>query len=327
MPDFQKTKPLPVIIDTDPGVDDALALLLALRSRELDVRALCTVCGNVDVHRATRNLCTVLNLLPGPYPPLAQGAKHPLQRTLCTAGHIHGTDGLGGRTTSQPVPQDPKEKVLPLSRRDAADEILHHIAGSSEALTLIALGPLTNIALALQRDRQLVHRIQELIVMGGAYTQAGNITPAAEFNIFVDPEAAQEVFTSGLPITAVGLDVTRQVRLDQRTREDWIGSSPSPMHKAIQKWTDYSLQAMQHLEGTASMPLHDPLAVMVAMHPDLVQTQAMHVQVETQGSATLGMTLADRRPLLESRKERPNLQVCTQVDKRRSLDLFLEGLR
>ncbi|MDZ7762348.1 MAG: nucleoside hydrolase [Desulfovermiculus sp.] len=192
--------PLSVLIDTDPGVDDALALLLALNSPELEVKAITTVCGNVDVHTATSNLFTVLKLLPGPCPVLAKGAERPLVREPCFANHVHGQNGLGGTTADTGAAKPP----LALSEREAGDEILHQIEVSPEPLTIITLGPLTNMALALDRDPDLGRKIRGMIMMGGAYIGPGNITPAAEFNIFADPDAANLVFRSGLHITAVG---------------------------------------------------------------------------------------------------------------------------
>lgn len=313
--------PTHVLIDTDPGVDDALALLVALNSHELEIQAITTVCGNVDVHTATSNLCTVLELVPGPHPVLAKGANRPLVREPFFANHVHGTNGLGGTTTAQGT-----AATASLSEREAYAEIGHQINISVEPLTLITLGPLTNIALALERDPKLADNVAEMIMMGGAYLGPGNITPAAEFNIFADPQAADRVFRSGIPLTTVGLDVTRQVRLNRETLNAWVHTSGSPARQKVQEWTEHSLNYMQDLDGHASIPLHDPLAVLVAMQPGLVQTQSMYVQVETQGEITLGMTLADRRPILARWKEASNVQVCTHVHSRQSLDRFLGGI-
>lgn len=312
-----------VLIDTDPGVDDALALLLALSCQELQVKAITTVCGNVPVEKATSNLLRVLELLPGPYPVLAQGAEQPLEREPFFSAHVHGTDGLGavgaeqGQTAS--IPES-------LSKDTAAEEILRQTWNSSEPLTLISLGPLTNIALALNQDPDLKNRVQELILMGGAYTVPGNITPAAEFNIYVDPEAADLVFRSGMPITAVGLDVTRQVRLSRESLQAWVQAQDTPLRRSIQDWSRHGLEFMQDLTGEASMPLHDPLAVLACMRPELLGTEPMHVQVETRGELTRGMTLPDLRPVLEKWKPEPNLRVCTRVDREKALQLFLETL-
>ncbi len=314
-----------VIIDTDPGIDDALALILALNSPELDVAAVTTVCGNVDVDTATRNLVTVLNLLPGPCPVLARGAAKPLVRKPFPASHIHGLDGLGDSRSSASK-QEPRSSGLVLSGRDGADEILHQLGSSPEPLTIISLGPLTNLALARDRNPGLFRQTKQLVMMGGAYCGPGNITPAAEFNIFADPDAAEVVFNSGIPITAVGLDITRQVRLDRRAIEGLVREKGSEVSRCVQAWTDRLLDSMHELEGVASMPLHDPLAVLTCLEPKLVVTQALHVVVETEGRTTTGMTLADRRPIGQDWKNPPNLEVCTEVDSRRALTMFLERM-
>ncbi len=316
----------PVLIDTDPGVDDALALLLALNSDKLQVKAITTVSGNVDVQRATYNLYRVLQHVTGPYPALAQGAEQPLCREPFFAGHIHGRDGLGGANSSQKYGSGVASVPPALSFRSAAEEILFQTANSPEPLNLIALGPLTNIALALQQDPDLPGKIQELTIMGGAYTVPGNITPAAEFNFYVDPEAADLVFRSGINIVAVGLDVTRQVMVSRQELQSWVQSRGSHTWSSIQTWTRHSLDFMQNLTGKPFLPLHDPLAVLACIYPHLVKTEPMHVAVETKGEHTRGMSLADLRPILEKWKDEPNIQVCTQVDSRQSLNLFWEGL-
>jgi len=218
--------PQRVIIDTDPGIDDALALILALVSLELRIEAITTVCGNVPVDLATANALRVLELFPRErHPPVAQGAERPLVRPLSSAALVHGDDGLGG-VTRQRLP-DGLPRYQPaagaLSSLDAVTCLLDLIRQYPGELTLIALGPLTNVAQAWQRDRATMRQLARIVMMGGAITVPGNVTPVAEFNISVDPEAAQLVFTSGLPLTLIGLDVTERVRLtttmlEQRVR-------------------------------------------------------------------------------------------------------------
>ena len=318
--------PRSVLIDTDPGVDDALALLLALNSPELEVKAITTVCGNVDVQAATANLFSVLELLPGPYPALAKGAERPLSREPHFADRVHGANGLGGHPMDTERSYSASPALPALSPRDGAAEIQHQVESCPQPLTIITLGPLTNLALALDRDPDLGRKISSIVMMGGAYMGPGNITPAAEFNIYADPEAADLVFRSGMPITAVGLDVTRQVRLDRQTLLQWMRQVDSPAWQRIGNWTAHALDYMDQLEGQASIPLHDPLAVLVCLDPDLVDTEDMHVVVETKGESTRGMTLADRRPILQKWKARPNLKVCTRVNSRQCLNRFLEGI-
>ena len=208
--------PRPVVIDTDPGIDDALALMLALRAPEIHVELLTTVAGNVPVDVATANACRLVALLnPSVLAGGGRGAARPLRRPLYTATAIHGHDGLGGLTQLRrpdgslqyPPPQ------RPTAQRQAVQRLLTLVETYRQDLTVIALGPLTNIARAIMHAPETMQQLGRLIIMGGAIAVPGNVTAVAEFNIFVDPHAADIVFRAGLPITLVPLDVTRQVRL------------------------------------------------------------------------------------------------------------------
>src|SRR5215470_6834000 len=206
----------PVVIDTDPGIDDALALMLALRSPELQVELITTVAGNVPVQVATANARRILAVLAPPaWPVVAQGAAHPLRRPLYNAMAFHGDDGLGGMTTRRRTDGSPYYPVpaRPAARRQAVQRLLQLVQRYGRDLTVIALGPLTNIARAIQLASATMQQLGRLVIMGGAIGVPGNSTPVAEFNIFVDPHAADVVFRAGLPLTLVPLDVTRQVRL------------------------------------------------------------------------------------------------------------------
>jgi len=318
-----------VIIDTDPGIDDALALLLALRSPELEVLAITTVSGNVPVGVATRNVFTVLSLLPADRrPPVAEGASGPLQKQPTYATSVHGEDGLGGfhrhRGSFRPLRGTPPR--VPSSQRGAAGEILHHICASTERCTVIALGPLTNIAQAIERGRATMAGLKRIVVMGGAFTVSGNVTPAAEFNMFVDPHAARLVFHAGIPLTVVGLDVTRKVRLTRETTEKKVTPRQTMISQFLCDCTADLFAFCEEQEGVASFPLHDPLAVGVVIDPSLVVCESMHVDVETRGNVTEGMTVADRRPIRASWKKPPNADVCLAVDASRFLSLFLDRL-
>src|SRR5713101_9768524 len=210
------TRPRPVAIDTDPGIDDALALMLALRSPELRVELLTTVAGNVPVPMATANARRILALLAPPvWPAVAQGLGRPLRRPLHTATAFHNNDGLGGVTHLRHADGSPCYPVLeqPAAHRQAVQRLLQVVQRYGRDLTLIALGPLTNIARAIQLAPALMQQLGRLVIMGGAIGVPGNISPVGEFNIFVDSHAADVVFREGLPITLVPLDVTRQVRL------------------------------------------------------------------------------------------------------------------
>jgi purine nucleosidase/pyrimidine-specific ribonucleoside hydrolase len=312
-----------VIIDTDPGIDDALALLLALRSPELDIAAITTVSGNVGVETATANVFRILSLLPDvPHPPVARGASRPRRKDPVYATHVHGVDGLGGSGSRR----DDGSNSGParLSGRDAADEILHQLAVVPHPLTLIALGPLTNVAAAFERDRETMARANRIVSMGGAISVPGNITPVAEFNIHVDPEAAGIVFQSGIPLTVVPLDVTRQVRLTAGMLQEAMPAQRTPVQQFVCDCTAQAFATAGGAEGAAGIFLHDPLAVGAVIDPSFVSSQAMHVAVETRGEWTDGMTVADRRPFKTPLQEAPNAEVCVGVDAPRFLSFFLE---
>jgi ribokinase len=313
----------PVVIDTDPGVDDALALMLALRSPELRLELITTVAGNVTVERATANARHVLALFNPPlWPVIAQGAARPLRRSLYTSTFVHGADGLGGLTQLQrpdgrlryPLPP------CPSARRQAVRRLLRVVETYGRELTIVALGPMTNIARAIQRAPELMRRIGRLVIMGGAIAVPGNVTPTAEFNIFVDPHAADVVLTSGLPITLIPLDVTRQVRLTSTFFRQTVRGAGTALAQAVRHMTRHLLTGPQ-AEG---MAMHDPLAVAVALDPSLVRTTRLPVVVETQGQQTLGMTVADRRPASRQSTVLPHADVALQVDAERVLRLVAE---
>lgn len=320
------TSPRRVIIDTDPGVDDALALLLALQSPELYVEAITTVSGNVDIDRATRNALTVLGLFPPERRPrVAKGAGRPLRGALYTATHVHGDDGLGGVTRlclpdGQPRYPPAHDALVSGHAVDCLLDLLRRFAGE---LTLIALGPLTNVASALRRDAALMRQLADLVIMGGAVSVPGNVTPVAEFNIYVDPEAAQIVFTSGLPLTLIGLDVTECVRLTADMLAQRAGPLATSMAQFLLDCTALTMDSSARLERQAGMAMHDPLVVGTVIDPSLVRTMPLPVQVETQGEWTTGMTVADRRPMRPELKTPANANVALEVDGARFLDLFL----
>jgi ribokinase len=262
--------PRHVIIDTDPGVDDALALILALQSPEICVDAITTVSGNVHVDLATHNALTVLGLFPPQRrPPVAKGASQPLNRALLTAAHVHGDDGLGGishlRTAAGQLRYAPASASL--TSGDAVTCLLDCIRRAPGELTLIALGPLTNVAQALQRDASLVRQLAGVVIMGGAVTVPGNITPVAEFNIYVDPEAAQIVFASGLPTTLIGLDVTERVRLRAETLGQHVRPGSSALGQFVAECTAQTMQFSAREEWQVGMAMHDPLAVGAVVDP------------------------------------------------------------
>ena len=314
----------PILIDTDPGIDDALAILLAFGSPEVSVEAITTVAGNVEVDLATRNALRILDVVrPGRRPRVARGAAAPLAGPLVTAAHVHGDDGLGnvGRCLEPDGRLRYAEPSRTLEMLDGAGLILEtadHFAGR---LVIVALGPLTNVALALQRDPARLAQAARMVVMGGAVAVAGNVTPAAEFNIHVDPEAAAAVLASGLPVELVPLDVTRQVVLTRSELASALARHGGPAARFIEDFTAHGFD-FETRRGDGTMALHDPLAMGVAVDPSLVTLEALHVAVECQGSLTRGMTVADRRP--HRNAPPPTCRAALDVDAPRFLRLFLE---
>ncbi len=329
---MKATGPRRVIIDTDPGVDDALAILLALRSPEIEVVAITTVCGNVPVGQATKNLFRILNLVKVPPELLiGQGAARPLRQPLINATNVHGADGLGGLDCFRNPDGSPlyPDASLPATLPTAQDVWRDCVRRYPEELTLITLGPLTNLAVALKVDPTTVGRLRGVISMGGAIAVPGNISPAAEFNIYVDPHAAQRVIQARLPehgqaggpMTLVPLDVTTKVSLNRTALQRLTAKSTDPVCRFAGHTTGSALAFAEEIEGHGLFHLHDPLAVAVAIDPSLVTLTPLHVEVETEGQATRGMTLADRRSLQAEHKAVPNLHVALAVDAARVLSL------
>jgi purine nucleosidase/pyrimidine-specific ribonucleoside hydrolase len=322
--------PRRVIIDTDPGVDDALALILALQSPELYIDAITTVSGNVDVELATQNTLTILELFsPERRPPVARGANRPLVGVLNTAVHVHGDDGLGGVSRMLTAAGQPCYPAVgaPQLMQDAVVCILDLIRRAPGELTLVALGPLTNLALAWRRDAHAFQHLVELVIMGGAVTVPGNVTPVAEFNIHVDPEAAQIVFASGVPITLIGLDVTERVRLTGELIDLSVRPVGSPLSQFVMDCTARTIAYSSRVERPPGMAMHDPLAVGALIDPTLVHTVPLSVQVETKGELTRGMLVADRRHLRSDLVARANVRVALDVDADRFLEMFLRRLQ
>jgi len=320
--------PLPLLIDTDPGIDDALALLLAFASPEASVEAITTVAGNVPVERSTENVFRILEKLKSPHPPVvARGAARPLVRPLVSATHVHGEDGLGDLNqfrNPDGSPRYPPVEARP-SSVNGPDLILETARRFRGELVVVALGPLTNLALALQRDRDGLASVRRLVVMGGAVASPGNVTPVAEFNFYVDPEAAARVLESGLPVELIPLDVTRQAILLRATLEARLSACPGHLAQFI---SDFTLRGFTFgaAVGEGGLTLHDPLALAVALDPSLVTFQSLHVAVEYEGTLTRGMAVADRRPLPSHHRRPPNCRVAMSVDAERFLSLFLNRL-
>jgi inosine-uridine nucleoside N-ribohydrolase len=318
----------PVLIDTDPGIDDALALFLAWGRPDLRVEAISTVAGNVPVDLATLNVFRILDVVrPAHRPRVARGAAAPLRRPLVTATHVHGEDGLGNLDRYRDPAGSPRYRSprLALEMRDGADLILEAAERFAGDLMVIALGPLTNVALALERDPGRLRRIGRLVIMGGAVTVAGNVTPAAEFNFHVDPDAARAVLAGSLPIELVPLDVTRRVTLGRTDLEACLPAPRGPRGQFLEDVTGHGF-AFGGARGDGGITLHDPLAVAVVADPSLVGLEPLYVQVETESELTRGLSVADRRPGVPEGRRPPNCRVALTVDVPRALALTLEGL-
>ena len=303
-----------VMIDCDVGVDDALALILAFHSSELEVKAVTGVNGNVPLDQVFENIQKVLSLIrPQPKPLIAKGADQPLKGKTIYAHSVHGKSGLG-EAKIELKEGEAWWEIFP----DRADELIITMARQHpNEITLIAIGPLTNLALALQKDLEGIKRLKEVVIMGGAVRTKGNITPYAEFNIFSDPLAANIVFESGLPITLVPLDVTHQVSLTSQFIEERVKPLNNPFSQFVIAATGYNLATHQFLRGEA-IYLHDPLAVGVVINPDLVRKKKLAINVETEEGEYYGK--------ISEVKEGLRIDVCLEVDAKAFLELFVSAL-
>jgi purine nucleosidase len=276
--------PRPVIIDCDPGHDDALAILLALGSPELDVLAITAVAGNVPLALTERNARKVCELAGRADLPVHAGCDRPLARELVTAEHVHGKTGLDGPALSEPR--------MALAETHAADAIVELLrAHPPGAVTLCPIGPLTNIATALRKAPDVAGRIKEIVLMGGAIAE-GNITPAAEFNIYVDPHAAEVVFGAGVPLVMHGLDVTHQALVTPE-RLEAIRRLDTPVSRTVAELLEFYNVYDQTRRGRVGAPLHDPCAIAYLLDPALFDGRQCHVAIETRGEHTLGRTVVD----------------------------------
>ena len=275
-----------IIIDTDPGQDDALAILLALASpEELDVLGITVVAGNVPLPWTQKNARKICELAGKPGTRVFAGADRPMIRPLVTAEHVHGRTGLDG--------PDLPEPTMPLQAQHAVDFIIDTLRSlPSGEVTLCTLGPLTNVALALQQAPDIAPRIRQIVMMGGGFFEGGNITPAAEFNIYVDPHAADVVFRSGVPLVVMPLDVTHQV-LTTRKRVEAIGALGTPVARAVVELLEFFERFDEQKYGCDGGPLHDPCVIAYLLQPQLFQGRDCNVTIETGSDLTLGMTVVD----------------------------------
>ena len=278
--------PRKIIIDTDPGQDDAVAILLALASPEdIDVLGITAVAGNVPLPLTQKNARIVCELAGKRDTRVFSGCDAPLARKLVTAEHVHGKTGLDG-----PQMDDP---TMPLQDQHGVDFIIETLRSEpSGTVTLCPIGPLTNIATAFERAPDIIPRVQEIVLMGGAYFEVGNITPTAEFNIYVDPEAAKIVFEAGVPLVAMPLDVTHKA-LTTKPRISAFRAMGTQVGDMVAAWTDFFERFDMEKYGSEGAPLHDPCTIAYLIQPDLFTGRHINVEVETDGALTLGMTVAD----------------------------------
>lgn len=278
--------PRKIIIDTDPGQDDAVAILLALASPEdIDVLGITAVAGNVPLALTQKNARIICELAGKPETKVYSGCEAPIVRKLVTAEEVHGKTGLDG-----PVLPDP---TMPLQAQHAVDFIIETLRSEpAGSVTLCPLGPLTNIATAFNHAPDIVEKVQEIILMGGAYFEVGNITPTAEFNIYVDPEAADIVFKSGVQIVVMPLDVTHKA-LVTKPRNDAFRNLGTKAGIAVADMTDFFERFDKEKYGSQGAPLHDPCVTAYLIKPELFSGRHINVEIETSSDLTLGMTVAD----------------------------------
>ena len=303
---------VPVLVDCDPGHDDAIALLLALASPELELLGVTTVAGNTTLANATANALRVLEFVGRGDVPVAAGAERPLLREPFTAAYVHGESGLDG-------PALPAPEGSPVEAH-AVDFLAERLVESDRPLTLIPTGPLTNVALLLARHPRAASRLERIVLMGGAIAE-GNVTPAAEFNIWADPEAAQRVFTSGVDVTMVGLDVTHRalVRSEHRDRLAASGRTGGMVAELL----DFMGIFHRGVYGFPGSPIHDAVAVAQVVRAGLVETVHRHVAIDCASELCRGRTVVD---LWRRTGKEPNIHVAVSIDAGAFVELLLERL-
>ncbi len=307
-----------IILDTDPGIDDALALFLALASPEVQLEAITTVSGNVGVEHTTRNALSLLELAGRAEIPVARGCAGPLLSAPVEAADVHGENGLG-----RIILPEPQKRPL---EQHAVDVIIEKVLAAPGEITLVAVGPLTNLAVALHREPRLAQAVREVVIMGGALLVPGNVTPCAEFNIYVDPHAAHVALHAGWPIRLVSLDTTRRT-LFRRELVEQLVASGSPVAVLMKGMVDYYCDIFGGPRQLSAIEMHDPLCLAAAFRPDLLTWQEAYVDVELTGQLTLGETVGffarPDRPLPHA----PNVLASIDVDSENFIQLYVERIR
>jgi purine nucleosidase len=306
---------LPIIIDTDPGQDDAVAILLALASPELEILGITAVAGNVPLALTEVNARKICELAGRPEIKVYAGAIRPMLRTLVTAEHVHGRTGLDG-----PVLPEPK---MPLQKQHAVDFIIEtFMQRAAGTVTLCTLGPLTNVALALIKEPRIASRIKRIVAMGGGFFEGGNVTPAAEFNIYVDPHAARLVFDADIPVTLIPLDCTHQA-LTTRARVEKFRVMKNNSGPATALMLDFFERFDVQKYGSDGGPLHDPCVIAWLLKPELFTSRDVNVVVECESELTMGMTIVDWWRVTD---RKPNATVCRGINSDGFFDLLIERL-
>jgi purine nucleosidase len=306
--------PVPTILDCDPGHDDMVAILVAAADPRIDLLAITTVAGNGTLERTTHNALAVCSLAGIRDVPIAAGAAGPLVGTLRTAAHVHGESGLEGAELPRPD--------LPLAAEHAVDLMGRLLREAARPVTLVPTGPLTNVALLLRTYPDLGERLREIVLMGGS-TDVGNVEPLAEFNVHVDPEAADVVFSSGLPVTMCGLNVTHQALATEAVLERLRGLG-TPLADTVVRLLGFFRDRYRDIWGLPAPPVHDPVAVARVIDPALVRCVDAHVAVELHGTHTRGATVCDR---VGVRGRTPNAKVAMELDAAGFWDLVVSAVQ
>ena len=303
-----------ILIDTDPGIDDSLAILLALASPELSLEGISVVHGNCSLEQATTNGLSVLELAHATHIPLAKGCELPLVQPSLLALETHGNTGLGYAKLPEP-------RIKPTSQH-GSDFLIEKIMSNPGEMTLVAIGPLTNIALAIRKEPRIIGTLKELVIMGGAIRHEGNTTALAEFNTFVDPHAAHIVYHAGIPTTLVPLDVTYQCVLTAQDVE-CLQKLDSPIPRFIKDATDFYMEYHDAYQGMKGCVINDPLALALTFAPELCDYQDLPVDVDISGGVSMGKTFAD---FYNYDKKTANIKVALGVHPRDFIELFLERM-
>ena len=307
-------KPIKVIIDCDPGHDDAIALLMAHKLPEIELVAVTTVCGNAPIERTTINARRIMELLDATDVPIAAGCSTPLARKL-VLGTADGPSGLDG----SPYLPEPKTELVPMHGVDFLAQTLRE---ADEPIVLVPTGPLTNIGMLVLKHPEVLPKIAKVVLMGGAFYRRSEIITPTEFNIFCDPEAAEIVLASGLDITMVGLDVTMHVLVEQEEFAA-IEKIDTPLSRVVFDWLKFYEKLHRGQMGIGGA-LHDPLALAVVIDPDLIETREAHVSIDRTGTHTFGATVADYWKL---NGEEPNVKVASRVDSAKFFKMLYRSLK